>query len=142
MSSEDPTPVELFFGAAKTGDVERLFELSVPLATTDALSNTCLHYSCAHGHLDLVRAVVARDASFVNAANNNGDTALHRAAWKGKAEVVEFLLQEGAADYTRRNHEGKTAEDLASGHTAAFLQNWRMGMEQGADNNDDDPDED
>ena len=43
--------------------------------------------------------------------DKSGETALHKAAWRGSAECVSVLLAAGA-DPEIRNNEGKTALDL------------------------------
>ena len=53
-------------------------------------------------------------------ADDRGRTALMIAAGQGHREIVETLLQAGAAA-DRRDHEGKTAFDLASDSTRGSL---------------------
>ena len=48
----------------------------------------------------------------VHHQQNNGWTALHRAAWHGYLAIATRLL-EGGADLTLRNKDGKTALDDA-----------------------------
>lgn len=52
---------------------------------------TPLHLATYFGHRDVVEYLLARNAD-VNAINENGDTALHKAAFIGReASVVEFI---------------------------------------------------
>ena len=55
--------------------------------------------------LDLVEPLLgkSRSTDFVNAPDNNGDTALHIAAGKGDKKVVKMLLKYGADDALKNN---------------------------------------
>jgi len=53
-----------------------------------------LLWAAGAGHYDAVVLLVSKGAN-VNATNKNGDTALHRAAWKNEAKVCEFLMSKG-----------------------------------------------
>jgi len=54
----------------------------------------------------------------VNARDNDGDTALHKAALRGYKGVVELLVSQGA-DVHAQDGDGRTALDEAArrGHT-------------------------
>ena len=90
------------------------------------------------GYLDVVELLLARDAD-VNIQNEDGETALHLAAFYGHSEVVQVLL---GNDVNLRmvhaqNNEGKTSLDLASneGHhdIAQLLQSVRgIGLRGGS----------
>ncbi len=51
--------------------------------------------AAAHGHKDTVQALLERKAD-VNAADVTGWTPLHAAAYGGKPEIVQLLLDHGA----------------------------------------------
>lgn len=68
---------------------------------------------CPAGHVDIVELLLHEGAA-ANAQNHNGDTALHLAVWKKHALVVAVLLNEAwKANLELKNHEGKTAEQMA-----------------------------
>ncbi|NXT69310.1 OSTF1 factor, partial [Chaetops frenatus] len=52
--------------------------------------------------------------------NKLGDTALHAAAWKGYADIVEMLLEKGART-DLKNNEKKLALDMATNAACASL---------------------
>ena len=60
---------------------------------------TPLHYACSSGVLDLVKPLLkcCRSRSFVNAADDNGDTALHLSTRSGFIEIMK-LLRKNKAD--------------------------------------------
>ena len=45
----------------------------------------------------------------MNVKDNSGSTALHLAAWNGKLEVVQYLLEKGGAEVNVKNNSGSTA---------------------------------
>ena len=55
---------------------------------------------------------MANVAADVNAADNDGDTPLHNAAWKGHREMIELLIARGA-DIRARDSRGNTPLDEA-----------------------------
>ena len=73
--------------------------------------------SAEHQALDAVHLLAELGAN-VNAANEAGDTALHGAAWRERADsIVQFLVDRGA-DVDARNHRGWTPLVIAEGiHT-------------------------
>lgn len=56
----------------------------------------------------------------LNQQNKLGDTALHAAAWKGYADIVQLLLAKGART-DLRNNEKKLALDMATNAACASL---------------------
>lgn len=65
------------------------------LAENDSDNNTLLHYACLAGNLEAVTALV--DIGFyVDSANVEGHTPLCDAAANGSAEVINFLIKNGA----------------------------------------------
>jgi len=48
------------------------------------------------GHTDQVKAILGQDAAMVNIQNENGQTPLHRAAYRGHKAIVELLINKGA----------------------------------------------
>ena len=63
------------------------------------------------GHAELVERL-CKEGAYVDTQNDNLDTPLHLAAWKGNSEVVTVLLKNGA-DKNIENADGKTPPQLA-----------------------------
>lgn len=67
----------------------------------DNAKNTPLHWAAGSGNLDIVLFLLKtaeREGnleSFINMQNLLGDTALHRAVWRGHLDVVRCLLDHG-----------------------------------------------
>lgn len=59
------------------------------------------------GREEVVELLLERDAK-VNVPNNNGSTALCRAAWRGHKNVVQLLVEKGA-DVNAKSRDKKTA---------------------------------
>ena len=70
------------------------------------------------GDLERVRDELARDPTLANAANNLGETALHRAAEYGHLEVVDALLAAGARPDAARGNGYKPVH-------GALMHSWR-----------------
>lgn len=54
--------------------------------------------------LDMLKEIAAKDRSLLFKADHNGWRPLHEAARGGRADVVEYLLKEGAQVNERPNH--------------------------------------
>ena len=78
-----------------------------------ALSQNPDQRSLVNSGIDAVKAAVELGAD-VNAANENGDTALHIAAHHGFNTVVRFLVSKGAS-VDAKNARGHTPLDMANG---------------------------
>lgn len=54
----------------------------------------------------------------INAVNNNGETAMHGAAYKNAPKAVEFLAAKGAKIeiWNQKNKQGWTPLTIAEGH--------------------------
>eukprot|EP00618_Florenciella_parvula_P035241 CAMPEP_0119543404 /NCGR_PEP_ID=MMETSP1344-20130328/54099_1 /TAXON_ID=236787 /ORGANISM="Florenciella parvula, Strain CCMP2471" /LENGTH=1229 /DNA_ID=CAMNT_0007587685 /DNA_START=29 /DNA_END=3714 /DNA_ORIENTATION=+ len=128
---------EEFLAAAATGDfhvIHRLFrDCGVNIHATDHKGNTGLMIAAAAGHLSVVNYLLKIGAS-QSLANHAGWTALHRACFNGRADVVELLLDEADKECTlspetaagseallnAANHYGSTPLHVAlpNGHLA------------------------
>jgi hypothetical protein len=64
------------------------------------------------GDLAQLKKCLARVRGGVNAADDEGFTALHQAAQEGHADIVQYLLDNGA-DIDLTDNDGATARDLA-----------------------------
>ncbi|XP_060599332.1 uncharacterized protein LOC132752936 isoform X2 [Ruditapes philippinarum] len=83
-----------------------------------------------HKYVDKPRVymyVFANHGVPINVQNTNGDTALHLAVRKGRADVVEALVQ-CSADLSLRNRMGQTPVDEAEGEIKSFLRIFECGV--------------
>jgi len=62
--------------------------------------------------IELVRVILKNDKCNVNQKNGHGITALHCAYASGSNEIVQLLLNEGGADETIENNEGKRPAEI------------------------------
>jgi ankyrin repeat protein len=72
------------------------------------------HRYAPSGMLAAVKYLVEELGVDVNAADHEGNTALHQAAARGDVAMIEYLVSKGA-DVTRVNREGQTTADMANG---------------------------
>lgn len=70
-----------------------------------------LHYAATNGHIAVMELLLEHHA-FIDAESPNGTTPLMMAAQYGSPEAVKFLLQAGA-DPSMKNQLGLTAADFA-----------------------------
>ena len=114
--------------AVSRGDVAALARSLDGGADVNALNQhgqTAIMNAAHHGQIDLVQLLIARGAD-LNRSAKYGLTALMLAVIGGHAAVVELLVRAGA-DITRSGtgapgFEGKTALDLAAGHSRESLE--------------------
>ena len=90
--------------AAKRGDVAALERFAAQGASLDApepgSSTTPLAWAALHGHVGAAAWLLDNGAE-VNALNADGSTALHSAAFMGRAEIVRLMLERGADPFAR-----------------------------------------
>ena len=72
------------------------------------------HRYAPSGLLAAVKYLVEEAGADVNAADHEGNTALHNAAARGDIEMIIYLVSKGA-DVSRVNREGQTTADMANG---------------------------
>jgi ankyrin repeat protein len=72
------------------------------------------HRYAPTGMLAAVKYLVEDLGADVNAADHEGNTALHQAAARGDVAMIEYLVAKGA-DVTRVNREGQSTADMANG---------------------------
>jgi len=72
------------------------------------------HRYAPTGMLAAVKYLVEELGADVNAADHEGNTALHQAAARGDVAMIEYLVSKGA-DVTRINREGQSTADMANG---------------------------
>jgi len=73
----------------------------------DVNGNTPLIKAIKSGTVELVKYLVGGATTDVNKQNNEKNTALHEAAYKGSKELVDFLIA-SRADIHKQNSSGKT----------------------------------
>ncbi|RAU42263.1 MULTISPECIES: ankyrin repeat domain-containing protein [unclassified Pseudomonas] len=103
-----------WFDAARAGrqDItEALADAGYPVNAVNSSGYTALVLATYHGHLPEVRALLARHADPC-IPDNNGNTALMGALFKGEQEVAEQLLDRCPIDQS--NHSGQTALSFAA----------------------------
>ncbi|KAF0684812.1 hypothetical protein As57867_023162, partial [Aphanomyces stellatus] len=59
----------------------------------DNLGRSALHESCMEGHESVVTFLLAQSGCDINAKDENRNTPLMLAAWKGRLEIVQLLLE-------------------------------------------------
>ena len=52
--------------------------------------------ACANGDIDLIRAALEHNKSLANAKDEKDDTALRKAMWEGRKDIVKLLIDNGA----------------------------------------------
>lgn len=73
----------------------------------DDNGNTPLIKAVKLGRADMVKCLLASTSTEVNKQNNEKNTALHEAAFKGSKELVDLLIA-AHADVRKQNSQGKT----------------------------------
>ena len=95
------------------------------------------HRYAPSGLLAAVKFLVEETGADVNAADHEGNTALHHAAARGDVEMIQYLVSKGA-DVMRVNREGQTTADMANGpvqRTQPFPEALKLLESLGAKNN-------
>jgi ankyrin repeat protein len=95
------------------------------------------HRYAPTGMLAAVKYLVEELGADVNAADHEGNTALHQAAARGDVAMIEYLVSKGA-DVTRVNREGQTTADMANGpvqRTQPYPEALKLLEKLGAKNN-------
>jgi uncharacterized protein len=72
------------------------------------------HRYAPTGMMAAVKYLIEELHADVNAADHEGNTALHNAAARGDVEMIQYLVSKGA-DVKAVNREGKTTADMANG---------------------------
>ena len=101
-----------FLKAAGSGNHSAVAELieqgiDLNLHEEEGLGRTALMKACRHGHVDIVRLLLANGAR-VDEQDASGDTALSYAACNAYMDIVKLLLDHGA-DTELRNNKSRTA---------------------------------
>lgn len=110
-NAQDESPLMI---AAIKGNVDAVQKLIAREADVNKTGWTPLHYAASGGtdqHLR-VAALLLENHAYIDAASPNGTTPLMMASQYGSADIVKFLLDEGA-DPTLKNRLGLTAVNFA-----------------------------
>ncbi|KAI6310807.1 hypothetical protein MCOR07_010684 [Pyricularia oryzae] len=107
---------------AYSGDADRVrYRLAEASGCTELTIGEALHAASAMGHLETVRALLnGRRRARINARDATGRTALHYAANRLHAAVVDLLVDAGA-DVSLEDDAGSTPIDLAVRHGTRAL---------------------
>lgn len=70
-------------------------------------------WACENGEVEVVQKLLRRDITLLEVTDNDGYTPLHRACYNGHAELVRFLLLNGA------KHEKETIDKWQPLHSAS-----------------------
>ena len=86
-------------------EVKRLIATGVDVNTQGQHGNTALHYSAAHGNLDITTFLINAGANIELKTRLLCSTPLRMAAFYGHLEVVELLVERGADVLTEDNYD-------------------------------------
>ena len=125
------------WGAAAAGDSEAVSDYLADGADIDAIQtaveigSTPLILATTYDHEETVQLLLDSGAN-VNARGRDGGTALHAAAFFGRAEIAERLLENGA-DPEIRDHKGQRPPDLLAidvGLTKFIAQMFQLKLDE------------
>ncbi|XP_030842383.1 E3 ubiquitin-protein ligase MIB2-like [Strongylocentrotus purpuratus] len=97
--------------AAKRGNVERVVEIlsiSPEKANMKVGGKTALHMAAAHGHLEVVQALLESGAEIDITTVDSGSTPLHYSVEGDEPAITKYLIGKGA-DINRGNDNGRRA---------------------------------
>jgi len=95
------------------------------------------HRFAPTGMMAAVKYLVEELGADVNAADHDGNTALHHAAARGDNDSILYLVSKGA-DVTKVNREGQTVADMANGpvqRTQPYPETLKLLEKLGSKNN-------
>jgi ankyrin repeat protein len=90
-----------------------LLENGASINIKNQKGETPLHIAARHGNKELMKILLAKDSSMIDARNKFGYTALHIAAWNGDVPIAKLLLEQGA-ETKLKTKDGNTALHLAA----------------------------
>jgi hypothetical protein len=117
LQASGPVDVATVFSAASEGNLPLLqsamARLSFAPTTADDNGYTLLHAASSYNQLGILKFLLDNldrnnpgFIAFVNAGDNDGDTALH---YSGTADAARMLIEDGRTDPNKVNSSGKTA---------------------------------
>ena len=95
-ANSQETPLHLAAQNDRSEAVAALIKKGAPLETRDDYSRTALILCARERGQSASARILLNAGADINAADKYGDTALSLAAWRGKLEVVDLLLDKGA----------------------------------------------
>jgi uncharacterized protein len=97
--------------AAAQGNLKKVHDLllsGTPPNLTDISGRPAIGWAALEGHTDVIQELLKAPRIFVNAKDQQGNTAVLLAAQRGHAEAVDALIA-GKADLNLDNNDGMTA---------------------------------
>jgi len=116
LNLKDSQDATLLHAACHSGNlpaIEHLFGRGLSLTALTNSNETLIHYAVSSGNVGLIQWLIDTKQIDINAKDQSGETALHRATRQNNREVVELLARNGA-DLTIKNNEGLRASEIAS----------------------------
>jgi len=86
--------------------VEMLLDAGAVYTPLDSRPYDLIHMTAQEGHVDIVKLLLEKDRSLLNKTDGCGQTALLWAASRGRKNVVEYLLGQGADIHMSTNCPG------------------------------------
>jgi ankyrin repeat protein len=116
LNLNDNQNATLLHAACRSGNlpaVKHLFGRGLSLTALTNSNRTIIHYAVPSGNTMLIQWLLNTRQIDINAKNQSGETALHRATRQNNREVIELLARNGA-DLTIKNNEGLRASEIAA----------------------------
>ncbi|CAK7324209.1 unnamed protein product [Dovyalis caffra] len=88
----------------------RAYHACQSISIPDSEGRTPLHWAVDRGHLNIVEALVGKNAD-INAKDNEGQTPLHYAAVCEREAIAEYLVKQNA-DTDAKDNDGQSARDI------------------------------
>lgn len=107
-SPEEITPLMIACSNGQDELIEVLLDADAKIAIKDNRENSCFHYACFASSLGIIKKLYDLNPQMLHEANEDGDTPLFIAAKEGRAEVIDWLIGQGA-ELNTRNGKGETA---------------------------------
>lgn len=127
------TPLILASYLGYTDIVNALIEKGVDVKAKDDVDGCmAIHLAAANGKNEVIDILLDKDASNINDVDNKGNTPLHWASMKDRADTVSLLIENGA-DIEAKDIDNWTALHYAAAF--ASLQTVEALVDNGADKN-------
>lgn len=114
--------------------VDLLLQKEADVSTQSLNGQTALHFASSKGNLDIVRKLIAHQAS-ARIKDKRGQLALHRAAAVGSVPILRMLLQ-NKSPVNATDRDGMTAlhHAISEGHGQAAIELLKAGAETDKEN--------
>lgn len=98
----------------------------LPLTACDRNSlEQAIHRAAAGNSIEVLKYIISQSPSLVNhALDDNGQTALFHAAFEGKLEAVQFLVENAKAIISKKDKFGRLPIDLARSQGHVLVMNY------------------